>query len=166
MPFRLVREQLVPRPLDDVFCFFSKAENLEALTPAWLKFKILSVVPEPIEKGTIIKYRLRLRGIPLHWTTEILEWNPPFGFVDLQKSGPYKLWHHTHRFMAERDRTRIVDEVLYALPFGLIGHVAHRLFVRRDVERIFDFRRKKIEELFGPEADVKSSSRNDLTAQR
>lgn len=148
-PYKLVREQLVPLEVEQVFSFFSRAENLEALTPAWLNFKILSANPQPVQKGTMIHYKLRLRGVPLRWTTEILEWNPPFGFVDFQLSGPYKLWHHTHRFIAEGQNTRIVDEVLYDLPFGPLGKLAHAITVKRDVEKIFGFRQKKIRELFG-----------------
>ncbi len=147
----------MPRPLEDVFLFFSRAENLELLTPPWLKFKILSVAPQPVEKGTVIQYKLRLRGFPVRWTTEILEWNPPFGFVDFQKSGPYRLWHHTHRFIADGENTRIMDEVRYDLPFGLIGRLAHLLMVRRDLEKIFRFRAAKTRELFaGVIADQQS----------
>ena len=147
--YKLVREQLVPRPFEEVFSFFSRAENLEELTPGWLHFKILNIKPQPVQKGTIINYKLRLKGLPVRWCTEILEWNPPHGFVDFQQSGPYKLWHHTHRFIEEGKCTRIVDEVLYDLPFGLIGRIAHWLMVRRDVEKIFTFRESKIRELFG-----------------
>jgi ligand-binding SRPBCC domain-containing protein len=147
--YSLVREQVVPRRLEEVFTFFARAENLECLTPGWLNFKILSVDPQPAQKGTQISYALRVHGLPLRWTSEIVEWNPPHSFVDVQVRGPYQLWHHIHRFQAEGERTRIIDEVLYALPLGSLGRVAHRLMVRSDVERIFAFREEKIRTLFG-----------------
>ena len=148
-PYKVVHEQVVPRPLGEVFSFFSRAENLEAITPGWLKFSVLSVAPQPLEKGTLIRYRLRVRGLPLRWTSEIVEWRPPHKFVDVQRQGPYKLWHHTHLFFAEGVNTRIRDEVLYSLPLGFIGKFIHWLAVRRDVERIFAFRHKRICALFG-----------------
>jgi ligand-binding SRPBCC domain-containing protein len=148
-PYKLVHEQVVPRPLDEVFSFFSCAENLEAITPGWLRFRVLSVAPQPLRKGTLIRYKLRVRGVPLHWTSEIVEWRPPHKFVDEQRQGPYKLWRHTHLFFAEGENTRIKDEVLYSLPLGVIGRFIHRLAVRRDVERIFAFRHQKICALFG-----------------
>ena len=83
-PFVFRAEQFVPRPLSEVFEFFSKAGNLEQLTPKWLNFRILSVHPSPVQKGTLIKYSLRWRIFPIRWTTEIIEWDPPHRFVDLQ----------------------------------------------------------------------------------
>jgi len=148
-PYRLVHEQLVPRKLEEVFDFFSRAENLETLTPGFLHFKIVSVSPLPVQKGTLINYKLRVRGLPLRWTSEIREWNPPTQFVDFQTGGPYKLWHHTHRFIAEGNNTRIMDEVLYDLPFGPLGRLAHSVLVKSDVEKIFRYREMKIQALFG-----------------
>ena len=148
-PYRLVHEQLVPRKLEEVFDFFSRAENLETLTPGFLHFKIVSVSPLPVQKGTLINYKLRVRGLPLRWTSEIREWNPPTQFVDIQTRGPYKLWRHTHRFVAEGNNTRIMDEVLYDLPFGPLGRLAHSVLVKSDVEKIFRYREMKIQALFG-----------------
>jgi ligand-binding SRPBCC domain-containing protein len=148
-PFTFRAEQYVPRPLPEVFEFFSKAENLQKLTPAWLHFKIVSVDPAPVRKGTLIRYSLRWRIFPIHWTTEILEWEPPSRFVDVQRKGPYKLWHHEHRFVAEGSGTRIFDDVQYALPFGPLGSIAHRLKVKKDVETIFAYRTDVIRRLFG-----------------
>ena len=116
--------------------------------PDWVRFKILDVAPQPVQKGTLIHYALRVRGLPLRWTSRIVDWAPPNRFVDLQLRGPYKLWRHTHRFIAVGDATRIVDEVLYQLPLGVLGRVARRLFVQRDLEKIFAFREVKIRELF------------------
>ena len=138
----------MPRKLDEVFSFFARAENLEVLTPDWVHFKILDVAPQPVQEGTLIHYALRVRGLPLRWTSEIVDWDPPNRFVDLQLRGPYKLWRHTHRFIAVGDATRIVDEVLYQLPLGVLGRVARRLFVQRDLEKIFAFREAKIRDLF------------------
>ena len=92
------REQLVARELPEVFEFFSRARNLESLTPPWLSFSVLT--PEPIEMrpGTLIDYRLRLHGLPMRWRTLIEAWEPEVRFVDRQLRGPYKLWHHTHSF--------------------------------------------------------------------
>lgn len=147
-PYRLLREQVAPRRLGEVFAFFSQAENLEAITPEWLSFKVLSVHPKPVQQGTLIDYKLRLREIPLRWTSRIVEWEPPHKFVDVQVRGPYKVWHHTHRFAAEGESTRITDEVLYELPLGVLGRLAHWAMVRRDVEKIFDYRAARIRSLF------------------
>ena len=147
--FVLRAEQCVPRPLDEVFEFFSKAENLGELTPEWLHFRIIEVTPGPMRKGTRIRYALRWRIFPIRWTTEITEWEPPLRFVDVQLKGPYKLWHHEHRFVAEGSGTRIFDEVRYQLPFGVLGRLAHAVKVRHDVEGIFAYRREAIEKLFG-----------------
>jgi ligand-binding SRPBCC domain-containing protein len=146
--YTLKREQWLDCPLDEIFDFFSNAGNLEHLTPPWLKFKILAT-PLRMEEGTKIQYRIGWHGLPLRWTTEILRWKPPHEFVDLQLSGPYKLWHHTHRFQAERGGTRITDIVQYALPLGPLGWIAHALWVKKDVEKIFDYRQARIEEMFG-----------------
>ena len=103
----------------------------------------------PVDKPSLIEYKLRIRGVPMRWLTEIEVWEPPCRFVDNQLRGPYKLWHHEHRF-AERDGgTLISDRVDYALPFGVLGQIVHGLIVRRDVESIFEFRRKRLEEVLG-----------------
>ncbi len=141
-------EQWVPRPLEEVFTFFSDAANLGELTPTWLGFQILSPLPIYMAVGTRIKYRLNLHGLPLKWTTEIRRWDPPFRFVDVQLSGPYQLWHHTHRFEAHAGGTRIIDVVRYRIPLGIIGRIAHALKVRGDVERIFAYRVERVNELF------------------
>jgi hypothetical protein len=140
----LHREQLLARPPQALFPFFGDALNLEAITPPWLGFRV--VTPEPIEMGvgTLIEYRLRLHGVPIHWRTTIAVWDPPRRFVDVQLSGPYRMWHHTHDFEPAQGGTLMRDTVRYALPFGAIGELAHRLVVRRDLERIFDFRREAL----------------------
>ena len=148
-PYILRAEQLVPRPLNEVFNFFSSAENLKELTPAWVHIRILSVAPQPIQQGTLIRYALRWRIFPIRWTTEIVEWNPPHSFVDVQLKGPYKLWRHEHKFIAEGEQTRIKDEVHYALPFGFLGRIAHHFKVRKDVETIFQYRKEAVAKKFG-----------------
>jgi ligand-binding SRPBCC domain-containing protein len=145
----LHHEQWIARPIDELFAFFADARNLEKITPSWLGFKIISMSTDSIEQGTVIRYRLQLYGIPFYWRTDIREWNPPHCFVDEQTKGPYKQWRHTHRFEAHGNRTRMIDEVQYSLSFGVLGRVIHALKVRGDVNRIFDYRRLRIDALFG-----------------
>src|SRR5512138_228109 len=137
--YTLRREQFVPKPIDEVFAFFSDAGNLQAITPDHLDFEILTPRPIAMRAGALLDYRLKWHGVPLRWRTKILEWNPPHGFVDVQLKGPYKLWHHTHAFEAEADGTRVRDVVRYELPLGPVGEIAHALMVGKDVEAIFDF---------------------------
>jgi ligand-binding SRPBCC domain-containing protein len=98
--------------------------------------------------GTQIRYRLSLHGAPVSWTTEIRRWDPPRRFIDVQLSGPYRLWHHTHRFEAFDGGTRMSDVVRYRLPFGPLGRLVNALVVRRDVEGIFEYRNRRIAEIF------------------
>jgi ligand-binding SRPBCC domain-containing protein len=138
-------ELVVPRERAEVFEFFSNAENLEALTPPWVRFRILTECPITMRKGCLIDYRLRVRGIPVRWRTEITTWEPPFRFVDEQQRGPYRCWIHEHMFEEHPDGTLVIDRVNYAV-WG--GRIIDRLFVRRDVESIFAFRRQKLLEIF------------------
>jgi ligand-binding SRPBCC domain-containing protein len=141
----LTREQRLPAPPEEVFPFFGDALNLEAITPPWLGFRV--VTPEPIEMtaGTLIEYRLKLHAVPIRWRTRIAVWQPPRRFVDVQLSGPYKLWHHTHEFEPlAGGGTLMRDTVRYALPLGPLGEIAHRALVRRDLESIFDFRSQQV----------------------
>lgn len=138
-------ELWLPRPVEQVFGFFSDACNLQAITPAWLNFSILTPCPIQMRAGAVIDYRLRIRGVPVRWQTEITAWEPPFRFVDEQRRGPYRVWVHEHRFTARNGGTEMADAVTYAVPGGALVDL---LFVRRDVERIFKFRREKLLELF------------------
>ncbi len=140
-------EQRIARPLPVVFDFFSRASNLEAITPPWLSFSILGTEPDEVRVGTVIPYRLRLHGIPLIWVSQIEEFEPERVFVDRQLIGPYKQWLHRHEFEADGDGTLIRDIVRYELPLGRLGALAEQLFVRRDVRRIFEHRRATIERL-------------------
>lgn len=145
--YLLEREQWLPKAIDKVFTFFSRPENLQVITPPWLDFRMVKT-PETLRVGSLIRYRLRWHEVPIRWTTEISEWNPPDGFVDRAISGPYALWNHEHRFVAQNGGTAMSDRVTYALPFGWVGEIAHTLAVRRDVEKIFDFRAETMRRLF------------------
>jgi ligand-binding SRPBCC domain-containing protein len=141
---RLDAEQWLPRPRDEIFAFFSNAANLEALTPPWLRFRILNPAVI-IEAGARIDYRLTLHGIPLRWQSEISRWDPPKSFVDQQRKGPYRRWVHTHTFAAERGGTRVRDSVEFAMRFEwLVGGL-----VMRDVRKIFAFRQQALATRFG-----------------
>lgn len=144
----LRREQWVPRPLEEVFAFFSDAANLGKITPAWLGFRVLTPGPIHLATGSRIRYRLSLHGAPVSWTTEIRRWDPPRRFIDIQLGGPYRLWHHTHRFEESNGGTKMTDVVRYRLPFGILGRWINRVMVRRDLQRIFDYRNEQIRALF------------------
>jgi ligand-binding SRPBCC domain-containing protein len=145
--YELHRRQWVARPIDEVFDFFARAENLEQLTPDFLRFQIMRIPPR-MEAGARIEYKIRIHGLPVRWRTIIEKWNPPLEFVDIQEKGPYRLWHHTHRMKPVNGGTEIEDLVRYALPFGPLGSVVHRFMVARDVAVIFDYRAQKIRERF------------------
>jgi ligand-binding SRPBCC domain-containing protein len=135
----------LPLPPEEVFPFFGDALNLEAITPPWLGFRVVTPGPIEMAAGAGIEYRLRLHGIPIRWRTTIAVWDPPHRFVDVQLGGPYRMWHHTHDFEPAADGgTLMRDTVRYALPFGPLGAAAHRLLVRRDLEAIFDYRREAV----------------------
>lgn len=148
-PYILESHQWVPRPLDEVFPFFADAANLETLTPAWLRFSILTPAPIAMFAGTLIDYKLHWHGVPMRWKTEITLWEPPHLFQDLQLKGPYKLWRHTHHFASKDGGTLLTDKVEYALPFGILGRAVHAISVRRNVQAIFRYREQRIQALFG-----------------
>lgn len=145
---KLERRQRIPRSPDETFEFFADAMNLEAITPPWLGFQVTTPKPIDMGVGTLIEYRLRLRGLPIRWRTRIEVWQPGRRFVDVQLKGPYRLWHHTHTFESDGDGTLMRDLVRYALPLGPLG-AAGRLLVRRDLDRIFDFRREEVARRLG-----------------
>jgi ligand-binding SRPBCC domain-containing protein len=149
MAHRLEREQFVPRPASEVFEFFSKAENLERITPPWLGFEIKTPLPIEMKEGALIDYRIKLLGVPMKWRTRIDVWEPGVRFVDRQLSGPYSLWRHLHEFEEVPGGTRMRDVVDYDLPLGPLGTIAHVAFVKRQLTTIFDFRVATIEGLFG-----------------
>lgn len=136
----LERTQFIPASPEQVFPFFSEARNLAEITPKWLGFRLLTTDPIEMRAGTRIEYRISLHGLPLKWRTLISEWNPPFGFKDIQVSGPYKIWEHEHRFEPVAGGTVMRDIVRYELPLGFLGSLVERYWVRRDLQRIFDHR--------------------------
>lgn len=143
--YELEQSVIVPRARSEVFPFFADARNLEVITPPWLEFEVLTEGDIEMAPGARIDYRLRFRGIPIRWTSEITRWEPPHAFTDEQRRGPYRLWRHTHTFEEVEGGTRAGDRVEYAVPGGA---VVHALFVRRDVQKIFDYRARKLAELF------------------
>jgi hypothetical protein len=145
--FELVRRQRLELPAARAFEFYADAHNLEAITPPWLRFRMTARYPIEMAPGTLIEYRLRLHGVPIRWRTRIDVWDPPARFVDTQLSGPYVVWEHTHTFEPVGEHAVVIgDSVRYALPLGPLGWLAHRLFVRRELERIFDFRMDAVAE--------------------
>jgi len=154
----LHREQRLAGTPGEVFAFFADASNLEAITPPLLRFTVITPGPIEMRVGTLIAYRLRVHRAPVSWLTSIQRWDPPRAFVDMQIKGPYALWHHTHGFAADgQGHTLMTDTVRYAIGYGPLGELAHTAFVRRDVERIFDYRARVIEPLLG--ADIERRAR-------
>ena len=134
------------RPIEEVFAFFSDAANLDSITPPWLSFRTVARQPIEMHAGTVIDYRLRVRGFPVQWRSEITKWEPPYHFVDEQIRGPYRLWIHAHRFRPRNGGTLVSDDVRYAVPFDWL---LHKFIVRPDVERIFTYRADCLRKQFG-----------------
>ena len=147
--WQLQQIQDIPRSRPEVFAFFADAHNLERITPPFLRFKVLTPAPIPMQTGTLIDYSLRLYGWPIRWKTRIELFVTEDRFVDTQLKGPYRHWRHLHEFEEVDGGTRMRDTVDYALPYGPLGSLVRTLFVRRALERIFDYRRKAITEIFG-----------------
>ncbi len=147
--FEINMKQYINKPLEVVFEFFSKPENLEMITPKSLSFNILTPTPVKMEKGSLIDYTIRLFGVPIHWRTLISDYEPPFRFVDQQIKGPYTFWHHTHTFRLVEGGVEIIDQVKYSLPLGWLGTLAHAIWVRKDLEKIFEYRKTVIQNYFG-----------------
>lgn len=150
----LERQQIIPLSLADTFSFFSDAHNLERLTPQFLQFRIMTPAPIKMAPGTLIEYRLKLFGIPVHWQTLISEWTPQERFIDEQITGPYAQWHHTHTFEdIGPEQTLMRDRVLYRIPFGPLGRIAHALVIKRMLKMIFDYRAETTSRLLAPGKD-------------
>ena len=150
----LAVEQWVPQPLDKTFIFFTDPQNLETLTPKFLQFKILKVTSSPIKEGTFLDYSFKIRGIPIRWQTKITECISEVRFSDMQTRGPYLFWHHTHEFFERNGGTLIRDKVLYKLPGMTLGDIIAHWLVRKDLEKIFLYRREVIAELLHPKAEI------------
>lgn len=146
--------QTLPQPVEKVFPFFADAHNLEKLTPDFLRFNVLTPRPIDMRSGCEIKYKLKVRGVPIRWKTTILDWDPPRKFVDNQDSGPYALWHHTHAFEPVDDgaATLCTDTVRYKPKGWVLAGIINRFFVQRDVENIFRYRFRQLEAIFPPSA--------------
>ncbi len=137
----------VPYKLDFVFTFFSEAKNLEKITPPWVDFRVQKLSTARIEKGSVIDYKLKIKGLPAKWRSEITTWKPMEYFVDEQLKGPYKLWHHTHSFIPLKNGTLMTDRVIYQMPLGILGDFMRLVLVHRDVKTIFAYRSKVIEDV-------------------
>ena len=131
-------------PIERVFDFFSNAENLELLTPPWINFKIATPLPIEMRAGTLIDYRLKIRGFPAKWRTLISAWEPPHRFVDEQLKGPYAQWIHEHTFESKNGGALVTDRVRYKVPFDFL---VHRYFVQGDLDQIFAFRRQALQKM-------------------
>ncbi|MEO8348368.1 MAG: NAD(P)H-binding protein [Acidobacteriota bacterium] len=146
--FVLERTQKVVATRREVFAFYADPSNLSRLTPPGLRFRIHGETPPRLEAGSRLEYRIRWLFLRIPWVTRITRWVPESEFEDVQERGPYRTWIHTHFFEEDDNGVIVRDRVEYSLPFGPIGRLAHRLLVRRQLEAIFDFRRRAIEELF------------------
>lgn len=147
--YHLRTQQNLPITLQAAWDFFSSPNNLAEITPAWLNFKVTSTLPEKMYEGMIVTYQVRpFGGFALNWVTEITHLNAPHFFVDEQRFGPYRFWHHQHRFREVNGGVEMTDIVHYALPFGPFGRMAHYFSVRARLEEIFDFRRASLEQMF------------------
>ena len=143
--------QFIEKPIEVVFDFFSKPENLERITPKNLSFKILTPTPIKMEKGALIDYTIKIIVVPIHWRTYISDYDPPHKFVDQQIKGPYSFWHHTHTFKEVEGGVEIKDKVKYAIPMGLLGRFVHAIYIKNDLKKIFAHRKTVIDDVFSGE---------------
>lgn len=151
--FSLHREQFIKQEAEEIWDFFCDPKNLAAITPAYMNFRITSAPHNGgLREGQIITYKVSpILGIPLFWMTEITQVDHLRSFTDEQKKGPYELWRHKHSFVQQADGVLMMDDVTYELPFGAVGTLAHALFIKRQLNGIFDFRYKAIENMFNKE---------------
>ena len=140
----------LPLSLDEVFAFFNRPENLERLTPPFLRFHILTPPPLQMHNGAVFDYQIRLAGLPMRWTSLITNYEPPHQFVDIQLRGPYAFWHHRHSFVPREGGIDVIDEVHYDVGFSVLGKLMHRLVVQHQLNTIFAYREKVVKELFAP----------------
>lgn len=146
---KLHKKQFLPIDIHLAWEFFSSPLNLSKITPSYMDFRITSDLPEEMYEGMIITYKVKpLAGIAVNWVTEISHIRKPYFFIDTQLSGPYKLWHHQHIFKEVENGIEMEDIVHYKLPFGILGNIANFLFVRRQLEGIFNYRKKVLSEIF------------------
>jgi len=146
---RIHQSQFLPMTIDDAWAFFATPKNLEAMTPPFLNFKILSEVPDVVHSGLMIEYRIRaVGGIPMRWLTEIKHVENRTRFVDEQRIGPFPFWYHEHRFKPVEGGIVMEDEVHYVMPWSVLGAVIHLCFIRHRLLEIFRFRKRYLEERF------------------
>jgi ligand-binding SRPBCC domain-containing protein len=143
--YRIQTELWLPELRDKIFAFFCNPDNLDRITPPWLHFQILTPSSTPIQRGTLLDYRLRIRGLPVRWQSEIVEWDPPKRFIDRQTRGPYSLWIHEHTFQEHEGGTLVGDQVEYAVPGGKF---VQKFFVAPDLDRVFAYRHEVLQALF------------------
>ena len=148
--YHVFRRQIVAATVQQAWDFFSDPRNLSRITPPDLDFQMLYYSgPARMYAGQIIRYKIEvLPGVRVHWVTEITHVNEPHHFIDVQRYGPYSFWHHQHSFREAPGGVEMVDEVNYAIPFGFFGRIANRLFVKRRLKAIFDYRETVIDQLF------------------
>jgi ligand-binding SRPBCC domain-containing protein len=145
--YALERRQRLELPVEQAFEFYAEARNLEAITPPWIGFEVITPGIIEMRTGALIDYRLKLHGVPVRWRTRIDVWEPPVRFIDVQVRGPYALWEHTHTFEPDGEHAVLIgDRVRYSIPLGPLGQIARAAFVKRDLERVFDYRERAVAE--------------------
>jgi ligand-binding SRPBCC domain-containing protein len=143
-------QQIIPTDIQTCWDFFSSPKNLKIITPDYMGFEVLVDLPDKMYAGLMIEYRVKpLLGIPLKWITEITHVEDLKFFVDEQRKGPYKIWHHEHHFKQVPEGIEMIDIISYELPFGIIGNAVHPILVKQKLKEIFDYRYIKVEEIFG-----------------
>lgn len=157
MIYQLKRNIEIPVDINEAWEFFSNPANLKVLTPSFLNMNITSNVPEEIYPGLIITYNVHpFLSLPVNWVTEITHVNKPLFFVDEQRHGPYKMWHHQHHFRETSSGTIVEDVVDYIMPYGLLGRIPHYFFVEKKLNEIFDYRSEVLKDRFGSRQDLLS----------
>jgi len=146
--YTLERTTRIPGDLDSIFRFFEDPHNLKEITPPWLSFRVVSATDEVMRQGTKIRYKIRWLGLSMPWESLIAEYEKNEKFADEMLRGPYKRWYHVHRFRSTADGVEMSDRVDYELPLGPLGGIAHWLMVGRQLAAIFDYREKRIGEIF------------------
>lgn len=148
--YTLFSEQTLNISIDEAWEFFSSPENLAKITPNEMGFDITSAKQEKMFAGQIITYKIKIFPFfKSNWVTEITQLNDKRYFIDEQRFGPYKMWHHEHHFAPTDDGVTMIDRVSYKIPFGFLGRIAHLLFIKNKLKHIFSFRGKILEERFG-----------------
>ena len=148
--YQLKTIQIIPTDLETCWNFFSSPKNLKIITPEYMGFEVLFEIPEKMYAGLMIEYEVKpLLGIPMKWITEITHVDEMKFFVDEQRKGPYRIWHHEHHFKQVEKGIEMTDIVSYEIPFGVLGKIAQPLIVKNKLNQIFDYRFQKVEELFG-----------------